>query len=499
MQLNGNVAAATAAAHDNIGEGLPPSEEVQAGLNSKQGEKEVGPGDGATGIPDSEGGAYAEQAVDLQTEAAGASKESHRGTLSKQSEPITEETRQGAGGAIVSGQGAAKTVPNLEQNHQEGELPIFEAWNNSPRLGAALGKSGEGQDKLEMRNQQGMSKEKVTTCGVSGEMSSRYGDNSGTSRLLTKEGDLSMLETTMARSSGRKARIKRHLEAMDSEEESESGREEEEGEPVSRPLNRSKEERDRNDRGREAEGVATEEVAAPEGKGANPESEETVRGVNGRMGATAPEPSIEAGTEKRREAQVGAEVGSTRQSPMKPSQRDSSRGGMPTQLKGGTESGNLRARGGRDYLSSPGRCSSPMGKSANPGEKYGRGGKAQRLCNNNEERLAIVLVPEESRPIDLLVPTIANSASLEVIPETQAWHLNGNSNMFKEILASIGLDSPTASHELGGHLQRGSPGIHHGNTPIRNSAESLIALGKHMFTPRQGRRWEERNKGPLGR
>ena len=245
--------------------------------------------------------------------------------------------------------------------------------------------------------------------------------------------------------------------------------------------------------------VATEGVAAPGKKGANTEAEETVWGVNGQTGATAPEPSIEAGTEKGREAQVGAEFGFTRQSPMKPSQRDPSRVGMPTQLKGGTETGNLRARGGRDYLSSPGRSSSPMGKSANPGEKYGRGGKAQRLCNNNEERLAIVLVPDESRPIDMLDPTIANSAPLEVIPETQAWHLNGNGKMFKEILASIGLDSPTASHELGGHSQRGSPGIHHGNTPIRNSAESLIALGKHMFTPRQGKSWEDRNKGPLGR
>ena len=205
--------------------------------------------------------------------------------------------------------------------------------------------------------------------------------------------------------------------------------------------------------------------------------EEAFWEVTGRAGATAPETSLEAGTERGVEAPAGAEPDFTRLSPTKLSQRDLNRVGKPTQFNSGTEMGNLRARGGRDYLSTLGRNISPMGKSANPGEKYGRGGKAQRLCNYNEERLETEMTPEESGPIGTIVPTIANSVHMEVIPETQACQLNGNGKMFKEILASIGLDSPTASHELECHSQRGSPGIQQGNMPICNSAESLIALG----------------------
>lgn len=88
----------------------------------------------------------------------------------------------------------------------------------------------------------------------------------------------------------------------------------------------------------------------------------------------------------------------------------------------------------------------------------------------------------------------------EIIRETQ-FHLT-NRNIYNDILASIGLDSPTTSQEKGRgsgatDLKNGQ-GIQRVSTPIRNSASSLIALGKHVLTPRQGRMWEARNKSPLG-
>lgn len=50
-------------------------------------------------------------------------------------------------------------------------------------------------------------------------------------------------------------------------------------------------------------------------------------------------------------------------------------------------------------------------------------------------------------------------------------------------------DNKGTSHE------QGMQGV---STPIRNSASSLIAMGKQVLTPRQGRIWETRNKSPLG-
>ena len=325
-QAEGNVAAATAAAHDNTRVGLPSSKEAQASPNSKQGEKETGPRDGAVGIPVTEGGADTEQSADLQAEDLGTSKEFHDNTLPKHAESITFETERGAVGETEMEQGAAALIPYLVQNHQEGELLITEEWNNPPRHEATHGKVGEGQNNTVVSNQQGkeMSKENITTCEENDERGNRAVDNSGTSRLLTGEGDLSILKTTMAWSPGKKVGLKRNLEAMDSEEESESGNEEEEGELARRPLTRNKEEGAGNKRGTECEGAATEGVAAPERKGANTGAGGMVREVNGKAGATAPEPSTEAGTAKGREAPVGAEPGSTRQSPMKPSQRDPS-------------------------------------------------------------------------------------------------------------------------------------------------------------------------------
>ena len=92
----------------------------------------------------------------------------------------------------------------------------------------------------------------------------------------------------------------------------------------------------------------------------------------------------------------------------------------------------------------------------------------------------------------------------EVILDTQ-FNLTKDtrSNIYKDILASIGLDSPTTSNEdraksnnVGGHQ------FVHGqsmNTPIRNTASNLLALGQHVMTLRQERLWNSHPKSPLGR
>lgn len=87
---------------------------------------------------------------------------------------------------------------------------------------------------------------------------------------------------------------------------------------------------------------------------------------------------------------------------------------------------------------------------------------------------------------------------VEVIPETQPLPFIGKGTVYKDILASIGLDSPTPSHDNRGKYQGEETSAQHAYTPIRKSAASLMALGNHIFTPRQGKMWESRNKSPLG-
>ena len=93
-----------------------------------------------------------------------------------------------------------------------------------------------------------------------------------------------------------------------------------------------------------------------------------------------------------------------------------------------------------------------------------------------------------------------HTLSTEVILETQLnTSSRGKGSIYNDILASIGLDSPTPSIETRREEDsNSSPRAQLINTPIRNSASSLIALGKHVLTPRQGRIWELRNKSPLG-
>lgn len=104
--------------------------------------------------------------------------------------------------------------------------------------------------------------------------------------------------------------------------------------------------------------------------------------------------------------------------------------------------------------------------------------------------------PDGGSAIGMEVDHESRQAQTEVIPKTQPLPLIGK--VYKDILASIGLDSPTPSHDTRGTLQGEEQSAHHANTPIRNNATNLMAIGNHIFTPRQGRMWESRNRSPLG-
>ena len=91
----------------------------------------------------------------------------------------------------------------------------------------------------------------------------------------------------------------------------------------------------------------------------------------------------------------------------------------------------------------------------------------------------------------------------DVMLETQFNMSNRfKSNIYKDILASIGLDNPTTSQKARGRERNSYFNQllvgHLASTPICNSASSLMALGQHAMTPRQWRIWESRNKSPLG-
>jgi hypothetical protein len=97
----------------------------------------------------------------------------------------------------------------------------------------------------------------------------------------------------------------------------------------------------------------------------------------------------------------------------------------------------------------------------------------------------------------------AYAAPPEVICETQCYqNARNRGKLYNEIMASIGLDSPTSSLEERTRedtttydQESGSPLA---TTPIRNSTANLLALGKHVLTPRHGRVWEFKGKSPLG-
>lgn len=89
------------------------------------------------------------------------------------------------------------------------------------------------------------------------------------------------------------------------------------------------------------------------------------------------------------------------------------------------------------------------------------------------------------------------------IPETQLTPYTGYKGKigYKEIMASIGLDSPTSSFECTNERDspHRAPNSQLDNTPIRNSAASLMALGQQALSPGQSRIWESQHQPSLER
>jgi hypothetical protein len=76
----------------------------------------------------------------------------------------------------------------------------------------------------------------------------------------------------------------------------------------------------------------------------------------------------------------------------------------------------------------------------------------------------------------------------DIIWETQPNPVNHNKgSIYNDILASIGLDSPNISLETRREDVMEQNQV--ANTPTRSSAISLMALGKHVLTPRQEKIW----------
>ena len=130
----------------------------------------------------------------------------------------------------------------------------------------------------------------------------------------------------------------------------------------------------------------------------------------------------------------------------------------------------------------------------NPGHQGQRGDKDWTFSTD------VVMGTEVDPPPMREISVAAHTSSTEVIWKTQLNPISTtHGKIYKVIMASIGLDCPTPSHETRiGEDNNFSPRTQLVTTPIRNSATSLITFGKHVLTPRQGRIWELRNKSPLG-
>lgn len=87
----------------------------------------------------------------------------------------------------------------------------------------------------------------------------------------------------------------------------------------------------------------------------------------------------------------------------------------------------------------------------------------------------------------------ASSSHPNIAPET-IWETQplprSKGSMYKDIMASIGLDSPnTSTKSIRKEVREHNQVAQLVDTPIRNSASSLMALGKHNLTPRQRSIW----------
>lgn len=104
--------------------------------------------------------------------------------------------------------------------------------------------------------------------------------------------------------------------------------------------------------------------------------------------------------------------------------------------------------------------------------------------------------PSQRRELQLTV----HSLNQEVIFETQLNSSNREKERaYHDIMASIGLESPASSE--GTRTKEDNNTYPYGqliNTPIRNSANCLMSMGRHILTPRHNKIWEFRSKSPLG-
>ena len=90
------------------------------------------------------------------------------------------------------------------------------------------------------------------------------------------------------------------------------------------------------------------------------------------------------------------------------------------------------------------------------------------------------------------------NALTEVVVETQlTTSTRAKDNICNAIMARIGLDSPTPTPRRGGEGRNIGYDAHM-EAHLINTPSSLMALGKVIGTPRQGKTWEPRNKSPLG-
>ena len=468
--LNANVAAATAAAHDKSGLDEQQKDLTHINQNTNLREKvaEVAVNDAKEMVPRSDENIVREI---QQTRITEPNNNLNNGDLRRAEQESTELSIEKATGGRDIGGPAPDT---------EGEPPTQSERN--PALSGAqqdlnTGKIGYTTIQHQSDSQTGGEAGGDSQINKEGgeERTQKSLNSTRTSGEFREEGGQSAFETSMHWSPTKQTGHKRNLEAVDEDAESESEVEREEGE-----LNL------------ERQGEYSKQDTR------HHQEEESER--DGEERALA----IETGDCRYPTVVEGAEPGSRSLAPAEQGHgRKESTGGPTGRLvKDGNVAesetrGGQSPGGGREHSVKLGRNNSPLDKGSHP-EKHGRGGKVQRICKYIEEQADTEMDTEEGRIVGTVLPPVAGPSFTEVIPKTQPILLNNKGSVYKDILASIGLDSPTSSNERGSNLQRANVDMQQGYTPIRNSAESLMALGKHMFTPRQGRRWNERSKSPLG-
>ena len=144
----------------------------------------------------------------------------------------------------------------------------------------------------------------------------------------------------------------------------------------------------------------------------------------------------------------GPGLGEWSPAPVAPTSPNIGAAGRTAQQSRGPGNSSQHLRGGEEFTTSSSRLNSPSGKSLHLGEKHNRGGKIQRCYKENEALVDTRMNFEEGRPSDMTLQSIRGAAPTEVIPQTQLAQINDRSKVYKDILASIGLENPTTSQEI---------------------------------------------------